>query len=113
MPPPARTRTAVAPPPQAAAPETASASAGGYLVQLSSQRSEGEAQSSYRALQAKFPNELGSRPPVIRRADLGSKGVYLSDHGGAVPIGAGGEPVLRELQGRRRPVRRPEQLSVA
>ncbi len=76
VPPPARTRTAVAPPPQAAAPETASASAGGYLVQLSSQRSEGEAQSSYRALQAKFPNELGSRPPVIRRADLGSKGVY-------------------------------------
>ena len=75
-PPPARTRTAVAPPPQAAAPETASASAGGYLVQLSSQRSEGEAQSSYRALQAKFPNELGSRPPVVRRADLGSKGVY-------------------------------------
>jgi hypothetical protein len=76
VPPPARTRTAVAPPPQAAAPETASASAGGYLVQLSSQRSEGEAQSSYRALQTKFPNELGSRPPVIRRADLGSKGVY-------------------------------------
>jgi len=76
VPPPARTRTAVAPPPQAAAPETASASVGGYLVQLSSQRSEGEAQSSYRSLQAKFPNELGSRPPVIRRADLGSKGVY-------------------------------------
>jgi hypothetical protein len=76
VPPPARTRTAVAPPPQAAPPETASASAGGYLVQLSSQRSEGEAQSSYRALQTKFPNELGSRPPVIRRADLGSKGVY-------------------------------------
>ena len=59
-----------------AAPKQASASAGGYLVQLSSQRSEGEAQSAYRSLQAKFPNELGDRQPVIRRADLGSKGVY-------------------------------------
>ena len=68
-----RARTAAAP---AAAPETANASAGGHLVQLSSQRSEGEAQSSFRSLQAKFPNELGDRQAVIRRADLGSKGVY-------------------------------------
>jgi hypothetical protein len=58
------------------APETANASVGGHLVQLSSQRSEGEAQSSFRSLQAKFPNELGDRQAVIRRADLGSKGVY-------------------------------------
>ena len=68
-----RARTAAAP---AAAPETANASAGGHLVQLSSQRSEGEAQSSFRSLQSKFPNELGDRQAVIRRADLGSKGVY-------------------------------------
>jgi hypothetical protein len=66
-----RARTAAAP-----APETANASTGGHLVQLSSQRSEGEAQSSFRSLQAKFPNELGDRQAVIRRADLGSKGVY-------------------------------------
>jgi hypothetical protein len=45
-------------------------------VQLSSQKTEGEAQSSFRSLQAKFPNELGSRQPIIRRADLGSKGVF-------------------------------------
>jgi hypothetical protein len=44
-------------------------------VQLSSQKSEGEAQSSFRSLVAKFPNELGGRQPIIRRADLGSKGV--------------------------------------
>ena len=69
-----RVRSAAAP--AAVAPETANASAGGHLVQLSSQRSEGEAQSSFRSLQAKFPNELGDRQAVIRRADLGSKGVY-------------------------------------
>src|SRR6266702_2172539 len=60
--------------------ETASAapvaSSGGYAVQLSSQGSEAEAQSSFRALQAKYPNLLGGREPIVRRADLGEKGVY-------------------------------------
>jgi hypothetical protein len=49
---------------------------GGYLVQVSSQRSEVDAEASYRALQDKFPAVLGSRSPVIKRADLGDKGVY-------------------------------------
>jgi SPOR domain len=49
---------------------------GGYLVQISSQRNEADAQASYRALQGKFPAVLGSRAPVIKRADLGDKGVY-------------------------------------
>ncbi len=52
------------------------AEAGNYVVQISSQRSESEAQASFRALQTKYPNVLGSRQPLIRRADLGSKGVY-------------------------------------
>jgi sporulation related protein len=61
--------------------ETASAApvataSGGYTVQVSSQHSEGEAQSSFRALQAKYPNLLGGREPLIRRADLGAKGIY-------------------------------------
>jgi hypothetical protein len=49
---------------------------GGYAVQVSSQRSEEEAKEAYRALQAKFPQQLGSRHVVIHRADLGDKGVY-------------------------------------
>ncbi len=49
---------------------------GNYLVQVSSQRTEAEAQASYRVLQGKFPSVLGSRSPVIRKADLGDKGVY-------------------------------------
>jgi hypothetical protein len=52
------------------------ASNGGYAVQLSSQGSEAEAQSSFRALQAKYPNLLGGREPIVRRADLGEKGIY-------------------------------------
>jgi hypothetical protein len=41
-----------------------------------SQKNEADAQVSYRALQNKFPAALRSRPPVIKRADLGDKGVY-------------------------------------
>ena len=43
---------------------------------MSSQRNEADAQASYRALQGKFPAVLGSHAPVIKRADLGDKGVY-------------------------------------
>ena len=55
---------------------TAGDSSGAYHVQVSSQRSESDAQASFRALQSKFPNVLGTRQAVVRRADLGDKGVY-------------------------------------
>jgi hypothetical protein len=45
-------------------------------VQVSSQHSEAEVQDSFRALQAKYPDVLGGKQPIIRRADLGAKGVY-------------------------------------
>ena len=47
---------------------------GAYVVQVSAQRSEAEAQSSYQALQAKYPGVLGGRSANIRRVDLGDKG---------------------------------------
>ena len=53
-----------------------SSGGGGFMVQVSSQRSEADAQASYRAVQSKFPNVLGSHSASIRRADLGEKGVY-------------------------------------
>jgi hypothetical protein len=73
-----RTRMAATTPVQIApqAAPSGGAGSGGYLVQVSSQRNEADAQASYRALQGKFPSVLGSRSPVIKRADLGDKGVY-------------------------------------
>jgi hypothetical protein len=56
--------------------EEAAHGAGTGYVQVSSQRSEAEAQSAYRALQTQFPQQLGSRHAVFRRADLGDKGIY-------------------------------------
>jgi cell division protein FtsN len=54
----------------------AKAAAGGYFVQVSSQRSEVDALASLRSLQEKFPGELGDRDAIIRRANLGAKGIY-------------------------------------
>jgi len=62
--------------PSAPATPSAAAASGGYLVQISSQRSEADAQASFKALQGKFPSVLGSRAAVIKRADLGDKGTY-------------------------------------
>jgi hypothetical protein len=55
------------------------------VVQLSSQKSEAEAQASFRALQSRYPIELGNRQPIIRRADLGSKGVVYRTNVGPFP----------------------------
>lgn len=76
-----------APAPRAAAPmRTASvaptqlasttARAGGYAVQVSSQRSEADAQAAFRGLQGKYPNQLGGRQMLIHKIDLGAKGTY-------------------------------------
>ncbi|RDV01076.1 SPOR domain-containing protein [Undibacter mobilis] len=72
----------------APAPQTAAATAGGYAVQVSAQRSEGEAQAAFQALQGKFPNQLGGRAPFIKRVDLGDKGIYYR---AMVAVGSSGE----------------------
>ena len=77
--PPAASRTQVARTETSAPLATSAASArtqGGYSVQLTSQRSEADALAEFRALRAKFPNQLRDREPIIRRADLGEKGTY-------------------------------------
>jgi hypothetical protein len=76
---PATSRTAsVAAPAQMAPAPAASGNAGGpgSYVQVSSQRSEAEAQAAFRSLQAKYPDQLGGRQPMIYKVDLGTKGTY-------------------------------------
>lgn len=59
-----------------AAPAPSASGGGNFLVQVSSQRSEADAQASFRALQSKYPGVLGSQSVVVKRVDLGEKGVY-------------------------------------
>jgi SPOR domain len=74
----------------AAAPAAAASGSGGsYAVQVSSQRSEAEAQAAFRALQGKYPDQLGNRQPMIQKIDLGEKGVYYRAMVG--PFATGGE----------------------
>ena len=46
------------------------------IVQISSQRSEAEAQAAFRGLQAKFPTNLVVVQLLVHKADLGAKGTY-------------------------------------
>jgi hypothetical protein len=78
----------VASAPTRAAP-AAAASGGGYAVQVTAQRSEADAQAAFRSLQAKYPSQLGGQQPLIKRVDLGAKGIYFRAMSG--PYGSSGE----------------------
>jgi SPOR domain len=75
--------------PSGGAAASSSSAGGGYVVQISSQRSEADAQASFRSLQSKFPSQLGDREAIVRRADLGQKGVYYRAMVG--PFGSAGD----------------------
>lgn len=64
---------AYAPPPARA---TNSAPAGSYVVQVSSQKSEQDAQTAWRQLQAKYTNVLGDAQVSFKRVDLGDRGTF-------------------------------------
>ena len=63
--------------PGQAAAKSALAEGSGFVVQLSTSKSEAEAQSTFRALQSKYA-VLKGREPVIRRKDQGGRGVSFS-----------------------------------
>lgn len=70
-------RQANAPSPATVARPAAPARKGqAVYLQLTSQRSEAEAKAAFNSLRGRFPAILGDRQPVIRRADLGDKGIY-------------------------------------
>jgi hypothetical protein len=86
---PQRPATAPANVPRLASAAAPPASGGGYVVQISSQRSEADAQASFRSLQSKFPSQLGDREAIVRRADLGPKGIFYRAMVG--PFGSAGD----------------------
>ncbi len=80
-------RTAAVAAPAAAAPASAG-NGGSYAVQVSSQRSEADAQAAFRALQGKYPGQLGGKQVQVRQVDLGEKGVYYR---AMIPSASGSE----------------------
>jgi hypothetical protein len=76
---PSRTRHAEATqasPPSAAPLAQTGAMTGGYAVQVAAQRSQADAQATLNALQTKYPQQLRGQHGMVRRADLGAKGIY-------------------------------------
>jgi cell division septation protein DedD len=72
----AEKRMAAVAPAQDTAADSAPMSDSGYLVSVSSQKSEADAQSSFRALKAKYADALGAySAPVIKKVDIPGKGV--------------------------------------
>ncbi len=83
-------QVAAAPPPQPAspvqrqaavataaiAPPDAAVDSGGFVLQLLAVRSEADAQTEFRRLQAKYSSVLAGRQPLIRRKDRGDQGVF-------------------------------------
>jgi hypothetical protein len=51
-------------------------SGGGYTVQVTAERSESKVRAEFRTLQAKYRKQLSGRHPIIRRANLGTRGTY-------------------------------------
>ena len=65
-----------------AATASAPRASGDYMVQLVSNKSEAETQSSFKVLQFKYPTVLGTRAALIRRVELGDRGTYYRAHVG-------------------------------
>ncbi|MCV6577405.1 MAG: SPOR domain-containing protein, partial [Cohaesibacter sp.] len=70
-----------------------SGGSGGFTVQVSSQRTPEQARSSYSSIQSRVASVLGGYQPDIKRADLGSKGVFyrvrvgsFADRSGAIAL---------------------------
>lgn len=86
--PPPRSRVASTnPAPQPIVPAAAT-SAGSYMVQVSSQGSEADAQKSFKSLQGKYPDQLGSREATISQGDVHGRTVYRAMVG---PFASSGE----------------------
>jgi cell division septation protein DedD len=67
-----------------ARPTSRANEAGAWVVQLSAQKTEGEAQSAYRAAQAKF-SVLAGYQLLVRKKDQGERGTFYAAQVGPLP----------------------------
>ncbi len=85
--------TAIAP--EAAAPRAAEA--GGFVVQLSAQRSEAEAQAAFHTMQGKY-SALSGRQPLIRRKDQGDRGIFYAAQVGPFGVKSDADQLCETLK---------------
>jgi hypothetical protein len=72
--------------PQPAGQQQASyAPAGSYVVQVASQKTEADAQTAWRQMQARYTNVLANQQASIKRVDLGDRGTFYRAMVGPFP----------------------------
>jgi cell division septation protein DedD len=92
---------AALPPQPAPAPTVAvqsAATAGSYVVQVAAQKSEGEAQQTWQALQQKYGSVLAGQQATIRRVDLGERGVFYRAQVGPFATRAQASEICQSLK---------------
>jgi cell division septation protein DedD len=67
------------------------------VVQLSAVRSEADAQTAFRQLQAKYP-VLSGRQPLIRRKDQGERGIFFAAQVGPFGVKSDAEQLCEQLK---------------
>jgi hypothetical protein len=82
-----------------AAPEAATrgVEAGGFVVQLSAQRSEAETLAAFRTMQAKY-SALSGRQPLIRRKDQGERGIFYAAQVGPFGVKSDADKLCETLR---------------
>ena len=82
-----------------AVPEAATRAieAGGFVVQLSAARSEPEAQTAFRTMEAKY-SVLSGRQPLIRRKDLGERGIFYAAQVGPFGVKSDADQLCETLK---------------
>jgi SPOR domain len=70
--------------PAPSAHATPPSGSGGWIVQISAQKTEAEAQAAFRAAQAKY-SALADQQPLIRKKDQGERGVFYATQVGPFP----------------------------
>jgi len=85
------------------APQAASEAAtraidpGGFVVQISAQRSEPEARAAFRTMQAKYL-VLSGRQPLIRRKDQGERGIFYATQVGPFGVKSDADQLCETLK---------------
>jgi Flp pilus assembly protein TadD len=70
----------------------------GFVVQVSAWSNEAAARASFEALQARAPKALAGRQPIIRRADLGERGIVFRTQVGPFATLAEGTRLCDDLK---------------
>ena len=90
--------SAAAAPREEPAPPPGAATGDGWVVQISSQRTREEAQSSWDSMRGRYPSVLGDLQPSIQETDLGDRGIYHRLRVGPWPTRAEAIEVCEALQ---------------